>query len=945
MEETQQLPRQPLQKPSTTIPTKEIIVGTINVASRPAARAKDADRIDEQQLEEGKRELGVEDLESVPIAAGDIKESSMVLTESASELRTSVHQKYSTKAVSSQENHRSAEDWGSSSGGTYTTAASSYGNSLPGSDSHFPISPRAESSNDTMKHPHSAPQALQSVTPSSRGNGQEKRGLLRKKIKMSNLLNSVGKGLDLSSSSHPAMSRSDPAHTSSIHMAATVSRVGATEEQSVDHSRRQQNEDEDEDFASPQQCKGVTGKMASKMRKSIIGWTSMANIRGKSTVIAPLENGNDKSANDIDQRKGGDLAGEEPPILIKVPSLEHLAGDTLEDVAAAHDVTSKTARESTSQANEAKNRRRAKQKSRQFKRANGANRISVADAEDALPSKTRAKRTGRVRSKLDPDARQRLRKHSAANEFRNSSAATRLRRQQFSTSKQIGDADLIAKNSSHSHGDHDNVLPTPVKISRRKVNKEEDEKLRTRVRRQSLFAAQGREPSYSGVDIMDKEDAIENREEDRDSFAGEITESNELVNDDHRSPVTVVGSDAQEVPDMGGSSSSLLLDSSSTCLDANSVPVQGSFQRVESAKGADYFQLKIDGVPLQEGPEQLQAANSEYFIEPNGEIKKGTRQRGSKPKVATDSSIVSSAPVQGSFQRVESAKGADYFQLKIDGVPLREGTEQEKLPESAAMSGSSNEDTRTETRRRSSKAKLVVDDNIMDASDVRRNKGSRKHSASEQAEVSQRSTDRKAETSRTNSPRRHSDHSQSRRRRITPQEDGVSTSVLEFASIDVNSALVMPKCAGMLALKVSDTNYHVSPESNLNVEDNLTQAEGNAEGHPNESRKESRRQAGVERRAERKRASKVSAALVSGEKSAGLAKEYLPARGRSESTRKVPSSRGRSEARRESKKAQVSKTPRRHSVEGKRRIASTTIEDDTAKLHSDLGKSVTKIKW
>ena len=290
MEETQQQQKLPSAFSMKGVSLKQGIRSVMNsnrLAGGLVAASKDGRsspvQINDEQLEEEHTELSVEDLASIPRVVGDLREASLELTDSASQLRTSLHQKYGSKALYSQDSPRGPGEWGATSGGTATTAAtSSFGVSLQGSDSNlplygsqsasgnFPISPVTASSPGPIQHPHSAPQALQTSGPTPKSIG--KKGLLRKKIKMSAIKTFVGKGLDLSSSSHHVVSRSDPSHAVSSHKAAITNSVGFAEEPEVDHGRREDIDlDDDDDFASPQQSKGVTGKMASKMRKSLAG--------------------------------------------------------------------------------------------------------------------------------------------------------------------------------------------------------------------------------------------------------------------------------------------------------------------------------------------------------------------------------------------------------------------------------------------------------------------------------------------------------------------------------------------------------------------------------------------------------------------------------------------------------------------------------------------------
>lgn len=935
-------------------------------------------------------ELSVEDLEIIPRVVGDLREASLELTDSKSLLGASLHQKYAGNPFVLQDSPRGPEEWAAASGATATTAASSFHRDsllCSGSDSNlpgygattntFPISPTAATPKaDQMVHPQSGPAALQTFGPTPKSHG--KKGLLRKTIKMSAIKTFVGKGLDLSSSHH-VVSRPNPAQTKNNHKQAvdttsSVHRVVLTEDASTtDHARRHRRDSDgddmgdagpdDIDFSSPRQVKGVTGKMASKMRKSIIGWKVMAGMKGKNAAAMLLEDEGTASTG------GGGVGSDSPPFLVQPPSQgEMLIADV------ANDVSATSVNESKLQLlQEAKTARLVRHTERRARRGmddsshlnSESNHALIDDKDNTIKRSRPSQRAGRQPGKLDSKARQRLRKHSEGNGLRHRSAATRLRREQVLATSSRQDTERTSRGankaaeaatvdtvqeplqgfSSHSQNGPDGVPPKPVnesdgakllrapsgegpgfarktkkdeeggesQPSARKLKKLEDDKLRGRVRRNSLMA-QLREPSISVLDIVDDDGA---------SFA-----------EDHS--VGVSASAEQEEPTHKEPSPSESAQ--------QEVSLKNLFQSAMNASNGSSV-----------------GATS---------TKGGSSSNGLNVSSSTSFDIAS---MQGSSQRVESVRTSDYFQLKIDGVPLKQGSPEQKNKATEV-------ETTDEKRLRPGRSKTKFVDDTMDASKPRRHhKGSRKQGAAGEKKESRRHADKterkpsgrkpRAESSkrRTHSPRRNSDENHTRRQKADRVRSGnASLSALSSLAVASDGS---PGNAAKLESEKSDGELGASYSSNLVSEVGSSNFDASSrsevvdkvdgeqleEGQMDDSKGDARRRRVTKaRRSEQKKTSRVGADSVGGGSKCSTAasamagppeKQRPKTRGQRNPTKKAPSSRGRSEGRRESKKTPCSKPKRRHSLEARKRVAVATMEDETNRLNEDLGKSLSGIKW
>jgi len=147
--------------------------------------------------------------------------------------------------------------------------------------------------------------------------------------------------------------------------------------------------------------------------------------------------------------------------------------------------------------------------------------------------------------------------------------------------------DFPARNSQHGE----------TQISARKIKKQNEEQLRSRVRRSSLLA-QTKEPSYSALDSIIKDNGIASIAEDS---------GDDETKDDSNMSLKV-----QDIFQIEGTSMSSNKSSSSFTLQESGrstlgtyapLSAQGSFQKVESACTSEYLQLKIDGLPVKESLE------------------------------------------------------------------------------------------------------------------------------------------------------------------------------------------------------------------------------------------------------------------------------------------------------------------------------------------------------
>jgi hypothetical protein len=603
--------------------------------------SKASDNLSKSQHEE----LSLEDLATFPRLAGDDKEASLTLTDSASQLRPSIHTR-KPKGVS-QDSPRNRDEFGDASGTTLTTAVNS---SLQGSDAlevsdptsmfhnSMPSSPVAASIPVmTAVHPHSAPEPFNS---SSTPTKPARNKFLGAKIKISALKNYVGAGLDLTSTHN-----SIPEHGFGKQTPLVPNSTRNPQEDGVAPTEP----------GTPAPKGNKTGKTKNYFRKSFFGFKNVVTGR----------HNNAPQLLEDDQTSSTDASGPIRPLPTPKEPPENTSDKIVEGVVATLEVTEQVQTERE----EAKRRRREKQAQRvdaRLKKSSNAQKGQQTHASvlDDLPKSPR-KSGGRVctnRSKLDAGARERLKKHSEENEFRRKAGSSRRRRELLSNSKHDAardggkdgghkkthkrkdeaepqeqkdaredeeesttEAEDIEEEEDEDDDDDDDYdeasdeesetedqapakklllrapsLETDKEVTQvplqktslrghggqqaRKLKKIEDEKLRERVRTRQSFV---KEPSFTLLDLLDGE----GDDDDGDggaSFAEELGDN--VAGDDTKPPHPRLEGPVQ--------ASSRHHHSLPTPSSHTGPSMQGSFTHVESrSKSYDYLQLVIDSVP------------------------------------------------------------------------------------------------------------------------------------------------------------------------------------------------------------------------------------------------------------------------------------------------------------------------------------------------------------
>lgn len=569
-------------------------------------------------------ELNLEDVETVPHVVDNKKEDSM---NDNDQLRNSFHNQEGPQRLVWQDSPRAPQElMGTSNTASNTTSKPS--RNVPrrvGSDPNLHRSEEtlsdlaAPSMDGGLLDSQSAPQhpLTPGVSPCGRNTPTSKNSkFLRGKIKISALKNFVGAGIDLGSSSNY--------HVGKSHQ-------NAHEDDAVDHSRRRQDDPEDE-FASPQpMVMGPGRKIANKMRSSILGFKNLAKTNRNAAVLLDddtasgslndLNGARDYEPKDVFDTADSDATPSDPT---RATSPLLSAQENAMEQGASSTTTETLAQEK----DEAKQRRREKHHKRRKQMEGGggdSNHALGQGSESAQSSSGPPHQRKNTKGKLDASARERLKKHSEGRDFRNrTTTANRRRRHSLAskTSERHLDAsdgmsdlpDLVpAIPSKHAtrpslarvDGQHSSSRKLVEAQSGRKHNKEESDRHRGRPRsRQSLIAAQGtksdptlgpeRELSISVLDLQDKKDEDDDR-----SVGGDIHESSSTILEDSGDSVE----DALE-KDRSSKSTGCMADSSAqhdttAGLNASSPrrPGEGSLQHIESYRSDDYLQLIIRNVP------------------------------------------------------------------------------------------------------------------------------------------------------------------------------------------------------------------------------------------------------------------------------------------------------------------------------------------------------------
>ena len=609
--------------------------------------SKEASNDEDCRPEDQSEELRVEDLKRVPqhVGAEINQDASLEL----SDVDPSVYK---------------PKDFGQGSESTATTAIASSQGWNASTDLHnsVPLSPVAASIPVIPSpRPHSAP-ADRAVTPNSG------RSFLKGKLKL---------GGFKASSTHGKNFLPD------IKMPFDTSNSADNEVRLSENAAVNPQED-----LTPE--KESKGKIKKPFGMSFMGLKNFALGGGKNaTDILPLDDEADRPQE----------ADEVPKEEIMPPPKRGIHRTLTDQIAAGVSQQLEAAEHTLAEKEEAKRRRREKhqQRTKQRKAAkqgSARNMEPIEDDAEAAPDPdtkdptkrpTRKHRSTHRNGRLDPEARERLKKHSAENEFRKRST-TRERRQQLlaaakmdssrAPKKQQGDSKRSLKDDEgklneeesrdlqESQEEEEEVpLPMPPKPVRttsdphaRRQKKEEDVKLRERVRSRASISLH-HESSSTLRDLLAK--ALDDEDDDEDAtFAEDVLPDKPVVLED-RNALKMSKSD-EEGHD---SSSSLNLESLPGPKKRKEPLLQGSVAQLNTLKEAHASSTSI-------------TLDSLY-----GNSSHHTSTQGS-------SSLQASSGRSGnlSCHNVSSNRSNDYLQLLIDSVPTKYPTPPESpVPEKMAQ--------------------------------------------------------------------------------------------------------------------------------------------------------------------------------------------------------------------------------------------------------------------
>ncbi|CAB9503193.1 expressed unknown protein [Seminavis robusta] len=1008
---------------------------------RPEARE---DNIRDGEDEE---ELNIDDLATVPrvVDNNNNNEGSMDLTESASGLRTSLHIKQQKaleeeeqgeeahdghqrqRSVKRHDSPRGAEDWAGVSGST--TASSTHNNSqqappqdlslMVGSDPNIyykeaaaasPLSPVA-SAVGPLKYPTSAPIQMQtgtgyapngvpqqqqqslSQTSHSLHNSQQQQPpptssmnkFLRGKIKISALKNLVVNPLDLSSTSAHHTSSKQQQQQQSLKSSVKQSRID--ESDIVDHSRRHNDDDHHDDNDTPQQPqqKKLGGKARKLMRNSIIGLKNLGKVSTNRNNVILLEDDTSTTFSNAQDSL--------PPLKSMADTkyakpVEEQPNQDLLDQGVAQLHVAKSVFHENEQAKQRRRKRVAKRNTNigdYLLTSSTTSQPSAAELEHF--SVGTEERRSKSKPKLDPQARERLKRHSRQREERYRSSANRRRRRHMADHSSRGSVMSVDSNSKQqdsafmdrmsvsdrlssvgrlsvhttttndrlhsSEGqllDHAAALEAddtaaiaepkamplrapsgggdhhPPQSSNRKLKKEQDGKLRERVRsRQSLAMQHAKEPSFSALELL--------AQDDDESFADDIDQS--------------VGSMEED-------------DGEHQYHDEDDDHDDGDvFAAADEARHHQEVSLKDI---FSSGAEQPHlASSSAYTVD----------------SVSANVSLDVTAG-QGSFQQVEGARSHDYLQLVIgDNVPAKlaspttakEGEDAESAPVVV---------TKPERKmvRRRSKTRLTEDEkhssskrsSSRPSSGMRREGSSRRLAAGDKKEQ-RRSKPKSSSRRRTKSPRRKSDQTGTRRRKISARDSmgnasepaitctntafeesaenlTHSTAAAEEEQVPVDTSArtqdgdaneeregsgsgnrEAPQIGEPAGDPVADAKAAAEPSDVVASSNKDSRREEGGRDHNKESRKRQPRSGKEKRSVDRKPKKSSNKSGGSDEKH-----KHRPSstRGRDGTKKHRSSTRGRSEAGKRESRGDRGQTRRRHSLDARKRLSSTAHHVDTA---------------